>query len=211
MINSFAAVWSRVTASVFVLVIPIPSLSPIELADLRSSSICVQTLHAHLKAIPILHEVGATWLLPVAYYRVGTYESESFLETGEPWDALPVDKKLSCALLHPHHVHATNTINSFLANRSACSDADPCNAFKEAYLEDLLTREDVRCNLRPLKNGRMLSGRMWGMVNCVTPVAPEPASNCHDTAALVIWSKLPGNCGLEDWDSLKENRALALS
>ncbi|KAJ7095615.1 hypothetical protein C8R44DRAFT_549828, partial [Mycena epipterygia] len=39
----------------------------------------------HLKAIQILHEVGAVWLLPFAYYTVGTYPSAELLTAGEAW------------------------------------------------------------------------------------------------------------------------------
>ncbi|KAJ7112497.1 hypothetical protein C8R44DRAFT_741587 [Mycena epipterygia] len=41
-----------------------------------------------LKAIPILQEVGASWLLPFAFYSVGTYTSKELLGAGKTWDDL---------------------------------------------------------------------------------------------------------------------------
>lgn len=50
----------------------------------------------HLKALPVLIEVGATWLLPLTYYAVGTYNISQLRSAGAPWDSLPAATREIC-------------------------------------------------------------------------------------------------------------------
>ncbi|KAJ7874102.1 hypothetical protein B0H13DRAFT_1723438 [Mycena leptocephala] len=55
-----------------------------------------QLLGFHLKAIPFLAEVDAAWLLPGAYYAVGTHPLASLLNAGPYWDRLPAGMRETC-------------------------------------------------------------------------------------------------------------------
>ncbi|KAJ6464746.1 hypothetical protein C8R47DRAFT_1224623 [Mycena vitilis] len=66
----------------------------------------------HFKAITVFHEVGASWLLPYAYYRIGTCTFDEYLATGEAWTQLPVDIQHRCIRLYALHVRGTARINS---------------------------------------------------------------------------------------------------
>ncbi|KAJ7457420.1 hypothetical protein FB451DRAFT_1564247 [Mycena latifolia] len=162
-----------------------------------------------LKAIPILHEVGATWLLPFAYYSVGTHYTPKLIMAGEMWDVLPVETKLTCALLQSHHLRASNRINSFLADRSQCLTAERCNSEKDVYIRVFLAERADYAGLIPLAEWTGTDWNDLGEIVCDN--CHTAAQQAHDSIAAVLWDEIPQHCGLESWDVLKEKRRLALS
>ncbi|KAJ7652373.1 hypothetical protein DFH06DRAFT_1475222 [Mycena polygramma] len=65
-----------------------------------------------LVAIPILHEVGAVWLLPFAYYNLASFPIGTLLDpscTGE-WAGFPSEMKQTCLLVQACNLEATDRI-----------------------------------------------------------------------------------------------------
>ncbi|KAJ7134078.1 hypothetical protein C8R43DRAFT_1239368 [Mycena crocata] len=161
-----------------------------------------------LKAIRILHEVGAVWLLPLAYYSIGTFQARTLLGAGRAWDVLPVEMKLRCTMLQAHHLRATNKVHALFLDRGKCTTAS-CAKNKDMYLELLLQDADEDEGLDPLYEWETSN---WGELR------EELCSRCfaraqrrYEAAVSAIWDALPGNCGVQDWDVLREKRRLSVA
>ncbi|KAJ7134070.1 hypothetical protein C8R43DRAFT_894768 [Mycena crocata] len=165
-------------------------------------------LRHDLTAIPILHEVGATWLLPVAYYSVGTYGSRQMMAAGKAWDSLPVETKLVCAVLEALHLRASDRMNTFLGEHSECITAVMCTSNKDSYMRDMwaLPDDDDNSGLMTLE----FEPTWEHLPHILCHDCFLAARQRHLAARAAVWDKLPAHCGLEGWDVLKEKRRVAL-
>ncbi|KAJ7642415.1 hypothetical protein DFH06DRAFT_1137429 [Mycena polygramma] len=99
-----------------------------------------------LVAIPILHEVAATWLLPSAYYNVATFPAGTLYDCSEEWAQFPSELKQTCLVLRDYNLEATDRIYKAIAPLSDCASRDACDALKFRFL-----RQRSSCyNLAPL-------------------------------------------------------------
>ncbi|KAJ7112478.1 hypothetical protein C8R44DRAFT_797404 [Mycena epipterygia] len=166
-----------------------------------------------LTAIPILHEVGATWLLPYAYYDVGTFDPETVLEAGKTWETFPIDMRQTFFLLHPHHIRANSRKARFLGDLSTCKSQQSCNSFKFEALRIYVTDSQSGHDLDPLWDSHEYYGPYtWNTLKarlCHDCFAQARAK--YDELVAEIWDSLPANCGLEDWGVLMEKRRAALA
>jgi hypothetical protein len=87
-----------------------------------------QLLGFHLKAIPVLAEVDAAWLLPGAYYAVGTHPLASLLNARPYWDRLPAGMRETCLPLAGIQHKALITVCRFLSKHSTCDNEVICNS-----------------------------------------------------------------------------------
>ncbi|KAJ7245874.1 hypothetical protein B0H12DRAFT_1325220 [Mycena haematopus] len=163
-----------------------------------------ETLAFHLKALPILIEVDAVWLLPMAFYSIGTYKLSDLRSAGTPWDSLPSAIRETCLPLAGIQLRATITISRFLPDHDPeqC-DGDECALTKLRLVGTIVTRK-ANLSQDPLAR---YSDKSWDLMlrgfctTCVDHYKEE-----HATAFAEVWDGLPQNCGLENWDVLLQRR-----
>ncbi|KAJ7318533.1 hypothetical protein DFH08DRAFT_1036300 [Mycena albidolilacea] len=162
-----------------------------------------QEIGLTLTAIPVLHEVGATWLLPYAYYNVAEFPSGALISAGEPWDKCGADMKQTCFLLLPVQIRATERLSHALTTPSTCASSDTCDLLKFRFLR---TRDGLhQCPLSEF----LFSG--WKeFENELCPDCATQAHTQYNSVRAKIWEELPANCGLEKWEVLLERRRAAL-
>ncbi|KAJ7350012.1 hypothetical protein DFH08DRAFT_863435 [Mycena albidolilacea] len=163
-----------------------------------------QTLAFHLQALPVLIEVGAMWLVPLAYYAVGTYDISQLRSAGPPWDSLPTGIRETCLPLAGIQRHAIADISRFLSD--ICDAANPAYALAQLFLvSSVITRRPTlpygaQDPLAEWNDGE------WAAVedlcgDCFSSFKAEQAQAFNE-----VWDALPLNCGLESWDVLLQRR-----
>ncbi|KAJ7642432.1 hypothetical protein DFH06DRAFT_608717 [Mycena polygramma] len=154
-------------------------------------------------AIPVLHEVGANWLLPSAYYNLAAFEAELLLEAGEPWDQFPTKMQVTCMLGHDLQMMATTRIFRAFTEFSTCASSDACNLAKFKALQ----RRGGFSGLQPLDE---FVYRIPLLRAALCAACAPQAEARYDLARAVFWNDLPANCGMESWEVLLEKRRVAL-
>ncbi|KAJ7652374.1 hypothetical protein DFH06DRAFT_1475223 [Mycena polygramma] len=153
-----------------------------------------------LLAIPILHEVGAVWLLPYAYYNLATFTAERLFEEG--LHQFPSYMQRICILLQARNVQGTHRIFEAITPLSNCASRDACNGAKFKFLKER-HRPSNLANLMPLYERPSL-------VDGVCSDCSVRAQAQYHEARAAIWNKLPATCGMEKWEVLLGKRRLAL-
>ncbi|KAJ7134068.1 hypothetical protein C8R43DRAFT_929790 [Mycena crocata] len=164
-----------------------------------------------LKAILVLHEVGATWFLPAAYYSIGTYNHKSMTSAGEIWDSLPAEIKIVCIAIPSHHIRASIAVNSFLASRSCCRTATRCNAERDEEATIFMHRFGTydSYTVDPLDEWRH---RGWdGLTKRLCSECFSAAKHEYTALETRVWNLFPGHCELESWPILMKKRQQALA
>ncbi|KAJ7159310.1 hypothetical protein C8R43DRAFT_920841 [Mycena crocata] len=164
-----------------------------------------------LLAVPILHETGATWLLPYAYYNVGSLGPDDMISVGAPWEALPQDMKATCMLLQGAHQRATRRINTFLGDPSTCPDRGECNSVKLAYLGTFMAQGSAHDWLPDAPFAEWIPPRWRELKKELCRDCFKVAQTTHDAAEAEIWDELPKNCGLGSWEVVLERRKATLA
>ncbi|KAJ7863947.1 hypothetical protein B0H14DRAFT_2505137 [Mycena olivaceomarginata] len=162
-----------------------------------------------LKSIAVLHEVGATWLLPFAYHNIAEYSLvmlDRELEIPSTlWDEYPAHRKETILRLYKLQTEATERLYHALTPLSNCSYRDSCNLAKFKFLK----RREGSCDHRPLRQWTFNNRDDLEAALCTACLAQGQAQ--YNTVRTKIWSELPANCGLENWDVLSQQRNAALS
>ncbi|KAJ7071877.1 hypothetical protein B0H15DRAFT_957434 [Mycena belliarum] len=163
-----------------------------------------------LKAIPIFQEVGASWLLPCAFYNAGSVPP--MLEIGAAWDRLPMDAKKTCLVMNTRLLRCVMKVNRFIGNASTCATAETCNAhrFGELLRSRVTHRNDLVMGggQEPLAEWEEGDWDALGEIFCEECLSEARAE--HAAAEAEVWDELPVICGLQSWDVLKEARRVAL-
>ncbi|KAJ6556393.1 hypothetical protein B0H19DRAFT_1377108 [Mycena capillaripes] len=163
-----------------------------------------QEMELTLAAISVFHEVGATWLLPYAYYSLTEFSPEALISIGEPWDKCDADIKQTCFCLLPVLIRATERLSHALTTPSTCASRDACDLLKFRFL-----RSHDGVHQSPLSE---LLFRGWSKFE--RELCPDCATQAHtqyNGVRAKIWEELPGNCGLDSWEVLLEMRREALA
>ncbi|KAJ7652415.1 hypothetical protein DFH06DRAFT_1299631 [Mycena polygramma] len=157
-----------------------------------------------LVAIPVLHEVGASWLLPYAYYSLATYSPKKLFSTGA-WDQLPSSMQQTCLLAQAIQLKASNSIFDALDQSSTCASPDGCDLNKYR-------------NLCPREHSTSMGDPLYEPGFDVYALQSEVCYTCSsqiqarfDAARRSFWNQLPANCGMEGWQTLLEKRRVALA
>ncbi|KAJ7677049.1 hypothetical protein DFH06DRAFT_1169601 [Mycena polygramma] len=161
------------------------------------------SLGFHLTAVPVLIEVDATWLLPSAYYAIGTYELSTLRTAGAPWDALPPSIREACLPLAGIQLKAAIRISRFISDESVCASSTDCAEGRLTVITSMITRLDSPLQ-DPLAEWNNTEWERLRNVLCSDCVCDCQVD--HSIALLEVWNALPGNCGLEDWDVLLAKR-----
>ncbi|KAJ7766157.1 hypothetical protein B0H16DRAFT_1367197 [Mycena metata] len=178
-----------------------------EVGTIRIAGNDGRVLKYRLKEIPTFHRVGATWLLPCAYYGIGTYSVERLVEFGPTWFTLPEDMKQTCFLLPKLQTAGTARLFDALTLLSTCESPHSCNLTKFEWLKNTRPDPEDPLNQDPLFELTFNRGELEAAL-CETCVIEARAH--YNAAQANIWNQLPANCGLEGWDALLEQRRVAL-
>ncbi|KAJ6556391.1 hypothetical protein B0H19DRAFT_1152485 [Mycena capillaripes] len=163
-----------------------------------------QEIGLSLAAISGLHEVGAIWLLPYAYYSIAEFSPEALISSGEPWDKCDADIKQTCLCLLPLLIRATERLSHALASPSTCGSPDNCDLLKFRFLSshDGLHQSPLSDFL--FSGWRKFDGELCQ--DCATHAHMQ-----YKGVRAKIWEELPVNCGLASWEVLLEKRREALA
>ncbi|KAJ7642460.1 hypothetical protein DFH06DRAFT_1097696 [Mycena polygramma] len=158
-----------------------------------------------LVAIPVLHEVGASWLLPYAYYSLATYSPTKLFLVGDAWDKLPSSMKQTCLLAQAIQMKSSNSIFDALHQSSTCASPDGCDLNKYR-------------NLCPREHSISMRDPLYVPGFDLDALQSEVCRTCSkqlqvrfDAARVSFWNQLPANCGMDDWQTLLEKREVALA
>ncbi|KAJ7775812.1 hypothetical protein B0H14DRAFT_2964547, partial [Mycena olivaceomarginata] len=138
-------------------------------------------------------EVGATWLLPFAYHNIAEYS------------LVMLDRELEIPSTLWDERKPRNGFITLLQPLSNCSYRDSCNLAKFKFLK----RREGSCDHRPLRQWTFNNRDDLEAALCTACLAQGQAQ--YNTVRTKIWSELPANCGLENWDVLSQQRNAALS
>ncbi|KAJ6464770.1 hypothetical protein C8R47DRAFT_1155829 [Mycena vitilis] len=165
-----------------------------------------------LELIAISQQVGATWLLPFAFYSVGRYSADRLFKLGDSWNNLSLGTKQTCLTVLATHIRETLKVQVLLSASSTCSERRKCNSAKFASLRDSLTK-----GLSVLEGGlqeplEQRSTEEWNSLKSqICDRCFRGAQADHKHAQKNIWEQLPANCGLAGWDVLLEQRRIAMN
>ncbi|KAJ7150720.1 hypothetical protein C8R46DRAFT_1198262 [Mycena filopes] len=190
---------------------------PVELPKLdRTGGVNVQIdgydddpLEYDLEVISTFHRVGATWLLPYAYYTLGVYSVHDLLNAGSQWDNLPQALKQTCFLLPTLQIEGTQRLHDALTPLSTCESSTACDSAKFRFLKH---RADAHWHFvaqDPLPGINFHFTREELTARLCDACAAQAGRN-YTSKRAEIWDELPDNCGLEGWDVLLEQRRVAL-
>ncbi|KAJ6537935.1 hypothetical protein B0H19DRAFT_961697 [Mycena capillaripes] len=175
-----------------------------QLKDIDSNNMGYSDMDAEhdLLALPVLHEVGASWLLPYAYYSAAGSSAGVLLASGEPWNQLSPDMKQTCILLQVIHIECTDRLYGALTELSQCTSIAECNHTKFLALKRR-RGFPYALNLMPLYERVYFTEVLEAALcrKCATSARAR-----YDTVRAEIWDQLPANCGLEAWDILLQRR-----
>ncbi|KAJ6582021.1 hypothetical protein B0H19DRAFT_984152 [Mycena capillaripes] len=161
-----------------------------------------QGIELTLAAIPVLHEVGATWLLPYAYYSVAEFYPDALILAGEPWDKCGTAIQQTCLLLPPVQIRATERLSRALTTASTCASSDACDLLKFRFL----TSHD---GLHQCPLSEFLFSGWKKFEDKLCPDCATQARTQYNNVRAKFWEELPVNCGLEKWEVLLEKRRTA--
>ncbi|KAJ7186530.1 hypothetical protein C8R46DRAFT_1057398 [Mycena filopes] len=164
-------------------------------------------LTASLPVINAALEVGATWILPYAFYCLSTFSGDKlYALLNDPMSGPHIGKALAA---HAHLVRGTIAINRFLTTPNPCPTREVCDAARKAALSELLDNvSDPEVDpLRPDLEGHTLAGlRDKGM--CA--LCREVAQTQQYAAASAFWDELPGLFGFPPWEELHAMKRAAM-
>ncbi|KAJ7715206.1 hypothetical protein B0H16DRAFT_1616873 [Mycena metata] len=177
-----------------------------------SDLVSFSALHVHrtLATIRTATEVGALWLLPVAYYDLCKQSAEQLIFNAS-WKDLGENVQRSCLIGHDSQRKHIHKIYQFLSvvkkTGGSCADPTKCNALFQ------------RLSLTPLQySASPLDGWGEGTFQVLAHTGSGMCNNCftenkalHAAARQEFWDQLPQMFGLPGWAELEEMKRVALS
>ncbi|KAJ7099430.1 hypothetical protein B0H15DRAFT_900678 [Mycena belliarum] len=164
------------------------------------------SVHDNLITIHAASEVGATWLLPSAYYSTCTFSVQELLTPNQSWAALSIDQQQTCLAAQAKLSRATARIFRFLRDIPApgCSSMATCQASISEAQDTLENRIDRELDTNPLAfNLKKTAAKLCGLCR---HLATERCTEAQD----LFWQSLPGMLGLSTWDDLRRKRGEVL-
>ncbi|KAJ7616581.1 hypothetical protein FB45DRAFT_1008037 [Roridomyces roridus] len=155
-----------------------------------------------LRAISVSSEVGATWLLPTAFYFLCYSDMRDILRSPF-WPLLaPLDQETTIVSYTKQRT-ACPPVLPFLRIpfTEGCTSLDRCSAYKEAYLADV-----GAWNM----SDPLGSYRDWSPFESkICDYCLKKSEEYHKTARAKLWDELPAVYGLPGWDVLEKLKAEA--
>jgi hypothetical protein len=170
-------------------------------------------LDAHLKTIQVSAEVGASWLLPDAYYNMICFGLQAVLNAGDSWNFLGESEKEKCLRVFSHkaQLQPSVTILSFLSiskgGGSHCKNWTVCN---KARLD---TIQDHAWGVGESDVLEAWDGDHWCMLKRkgLCELCLKEAKEIHGDELRLFWNKLPNMFDLPNWSTLEEMRKTAVA
>ncbi|KAJ7031834.1 hypothetical protein C8F04DRAFT_1396987 [Mycena alexandri] len=155
-------------------------------------------------------EVGALWLLPMAYYDLCTQTMEQLISDAS-WKDLEEKAQRACLIGHSaqrQHIHKIFGFLSIVKNSGGtCKDWTKCNALRldMVFRSRLWDRNGNPLPMWAESTWRAFAG--FGICdNCVVE-----SKALHAAARQEFWDQLPQMFGLPGWAELEEMKRVALS
>jgi hypothetical protein len=165
-------------------------------------------IRPHLITLRVASQVGATWLLPTAYYSVCTYSS--FFEAGKDWIALGPEAQQTCLNSQIELAEGTAMTYMFVDETgkdcSVCSSSEDCATLVRDALAHLGQSAAAEADLNPLGE--------WLFSDLICSLCRDcglAALNYHTCGQLDFWKRMPGIFGLPEWEELIKMKELAES
>jgi hypothetical protein len=148
-------------------------------------------------------EVGASWILPTAYYNI--IGAPDMLAATE--NILTLHQQQMCLAARAELARATATTYRFLRNLpcSSCDSETECRDLISDAQDAVDFWTDNQLDLDPLTH--------WAVIH----LENELCAACHKVgherftdAQRLFWDRMPGIFGLPNWDELREMRRKAM-
>ncbi|KAJ7617591.1 hypothetical protein DFH06DRAFT_100306 [Mycena polygramma] len=155
------------------------------------------------KVIEVLTEVGALWLLPMAYYMCST--RPAFLLRGVEGYETTMQK---CLVGQDALRRGTAAANRFLVARSSsfCTNPDNCNRFRLVALDQHFTNVQDGADLHPLDNWDDIWEAIPFCGYCATVARAR-----HAEVLQAFWDNLPNLFELPPWPELHAMREAVMN
>ncbi|KAK7039896.1 hypothetical protein R3P38DRAFT_3391255 [Favolaschia claudopus] len=161
-------------------------------------------LNDSLLTIMVAGEVGASWVLPTAFYFLCYSDMRDILNAPR-WPLLSPADKETTILSYTRQRLATPPVLPFLRIpfTEGCTSLDRCTDYKAAYLEDV-GAWNISDPLGSYKD--------WSpFVDKICDYCLTRAEEYHRAARKKLWEELPGIYGLPGWEVLERARGEGLA
>lgn len=160
-----------------------------------------------LSVVTTAIEVGATWLLPRAYYCASTFYPPQLLPfmEGNMQEHVRI-----CLIAHVQLLRGTVSVNSFLTMRYlSCTTPHVCDTLRDDHYLHFLADVDTGRDLNALS--RWDDDDWTGFeADGMCDACRQSAKTRHDVAASTFWAKLPNIFGLPPWEDLHTMKRIAM-
>ncbi|KAJ7628214.1 hypothetical protein DFH06DRAFT_1304300 [Mycena polygramma] len=150
-----------------------------------------------IKLIQALTEVGALWLLPVAYYNMCSMDQALLLQNVEGHETLILKCVGAQAALRKGTVAVVRLL--ITPSSSLCTDSEHCNNCRLAAIDQYFSI--IGAESPPLQNWKEIWEEIPFCSHCETVVR-----DYHDEALQEFWDDLPNIFGLPPWPELHAMR-----
>jgi hypothetical protein len=167
----------------------------------------VYTSYRLIMPLEVATEVGAPWLLPVAYYELCTQEI-SWIISEPGWKDLGEQERDVCLIGHSAQARYSPNILGFLTiskdSDADCDDWVECNRLRLQFASSYNWSEMTW----PLDGAERWT-EMDELGICETCI--EEAKAIHAVARQTFWDQMPQMFSLPGWEELEEMRRVALA
>ncbi|KAJ7289298.1 hypothetical protein C8J57DRAFT_1114940 [Mycena rebaudengoi] len=158
----------------------------------------------NIVAIKVASEIGASWLLPIAYSNVCTFDIADIVAS-PPWHALGKAERTVCLVSYVAQMKSGKRVLEFLSRPSNCINRAQCNTARlRAHLDFDLSRLTDPIDFWSYEDWDNLEEA--GMCSACL----DTAKVTHAAARGNVWDEIPKIFGLPDWAQLREMRRAAL-
>ncbi|KAJ6458038.1 hypothetical protein C8R47DRAFT_1203294 [Mycena vitilis] len=154
-------------------------------------------LRGWIALIQALTEVGALWLLPVAYYNICSMDQAFLLENVEGHETLILKCVGAQATLRKGTVAVVRLL--LTPSSSLCTDREHCNNCRLAAIEQYFSI--IGAESPPLRNWKAEWEEIPFCSHCETVVRDN-----HDEVLREFWDAMPNIFGLPPWPELHAMR-----
>ncbi|KAJ7148517.1 hypothetical protein C8R43DRAFT_1009204 [Mycena crocata] len=169
-----------------------------------------ETALRRFMTIQVATEVGALWLLPVAYHDLCKLTLSAILSTPW-WNSIGEKERTACLIGHSAQIQYFPRMFKFLSiagdDETACDDWTECNRLRLKFVNESDTWGNATWTLDAWGDGFWTLLENMGMCeDCLTD-----SKAMHASARQAFWAQLPTMFGLPGWEELEQMRRIALS
>jgi hypothetical protein len=180
--------------------------------DAKTTGVRISGINDHTQMIiplQVASEIGALWLLPVAYFELCTQDI-SWILSDPYWKQLGEKERTACLVGHQAQTEYFHKTIAFLSvskdDEADCDDWTECNQRRLEVDTDHIW-ENMRWTLDAWSEGDWTEMAELGICDgCI-----EEAKALYAAARQVFWDQLPQMFGLPGWEELEEMRRVALA